>query len=120
MNDELKSCPFCGGEAIGFEWSDDDEVDEGERHADDAYCAVKANHKDDCLLKVGEFYMWIAATEEEAAEIWNKRAERTCHREEDQNNWGTMYDDWCSECDEHIKQGANYCPGCGAKVVDDE
>lgn len=76
---KLRNCPFCGGEATGYEWSDDDEIDEGEPHLQDAYCAVAVDHKDDCLLKVGEFYMWIAETEEEAAEIWNTRVERTCH-----------------------------------------
>lgn len=27
MTEKLKPCPFCGGEAIGFEWSDDDECE---------------------------------------------------------------------------------------------
>ena len=72
--DELKRCPFCGGKAIGYEWSDDAEIDGEEQHADYAYCSPAINHKDDCIFKIGEFGMWIAATEEEASKIWNQRA----------------------------------------------
>ena len=121
MTEKLKPCPFCDGEAIGFEWSDDEEREEGELHADDAYCAVKANHKDDCLLKVGEFGMWIASTEEEAAEIWNTRAERKCHMKRRPATFpGSIGYLTCSFCDcgfDYTEEPFN-CMNCGAKVVD--
>ena len=72
---ELKPCPFCGGNVIGFEWSDDDYWEEGELHDEDAFCDVKVDHKKDCTLKLGEFNLWGGAhTEEEAAKLWNTRA----------------------------------------------
>lgn len=55
---ELKPCPFCGGNVIGFEWSDDDYWEEGELHDEDAFCDVKVDHKKDCILKLGEFNLW--------------------------------------------------------------
>lgn len=113
---DLKPCPFCGGEATGYEWSDDDEIDEGEPHAQDAYCAVAVDHKDDCLLKVGEFYMWIAATEEEASKIWNTRVEHTCKMTRLMSVGRTDFVcDQCDHCTCYTKP--NFCPTCGAKVV---
>lgn len=119
---ELRECPFCGGEAIGFEWSDDEEIEEGEPHRYDAYCAVKVNHKDNCVLEVGEFYCWVAPSEEEAAVLWNRRAELTCRLTN--SRWDDGHCTWgcvCSECGEKFEyeHGScwNYCPHCGAKVV---
>lgn len=71
---ELKPCPFCGGNVIGFEWSDDDYWEEGELHDEDAFCDVKVDHKKDCILKLGEFNLWAAHTEEKVAKLWNTRA----------------------------------------------
>lgn len=117
---ELRECPFCGGEAIGFEWSDDEEIEEGEPHRYDAYCAVKVNHKDNCVLEVGEFYCWVAPSEEEAAVLWNRRAERTCR----DLNPPSCRDFECSECGESIELTPgfmpNYCPHCGARVIEEE
>jgi len=109
MSEELKPCPFCGSEARFVEVSDtmgSMKLTAWKVQCSKCWCSPYPNnaHGDKNVV----------------AQQWNTRAERTCHREEDQNNWGTMYNDWCSECNEHIKQGANYCPGCGAKVVDDE
>lgn len=52
--------------------------------------------------------------ERRMAERWNRRAERTCHPVlEDE----TLV---CSECGEDIDgYGWNFCPSCGAKVVDE-
>lgn len=71
---KLLPCPFCGGKAVGFEWSDDCERDEGDSHYPDAYCGVKVHHKKNCILKVGEFEKWYASTEEEATMLWNTRS----------------------------------------------
>ena len=70
---ELKPCPFCGGKVVGFEWSDYGYWEEGEPHDEDAFCDVKVDHKKDCILKLGEFNLWAANTEEEAAKLWNTR-----------------------------------------------
>jgi hypothetical protein len=99
MSEELKPCPFCGGEAVGYEWSDDAEIEEGEPHEEYACCAVKVNHGKDCLLEIGEFGMWIAYTEEEAAETWNTRYENTCHIDTPIIDWETGERDYvCSAC----------------------
>ena len=50
--------------------------------------------------------------------------ERTCHtvpiKHDAMNSKGEKYivtiDDRCSECGVWISVGANYCPGCGARV----
>lgn len=130
---ELLSCPFCGGEAVGFEWSDDSyRDDETEPHEPDAYCSVKVNHKKDCILEVGEFYSWIASTEAEAAELWNTRAERTCHPFVSPDGAG-WYAIGCSNCGHGFADNnpdkayllriskrsdimPRYCQNCGAKV----
>lgn len=114
---ELKPCPFCGGEAIGFEWSDDEEIEEGEPHRYDAYCAVKVNHKDNCVLEVGEFYCWVASSEEEAAVLWNRRAEQTCLAKPYEVDGETgFYDCIECECGEVNDVSARYCNGCGGLI----
>lgn len=70
-------------------------------------------------------------TEAEAIDAWNTRAERTCRNVSDPPSgfycsvchWG----DWCepshlltgSKYTGRVSGGPNYCPNCGAKVVDD-
>lgn len=109
----LLPCPFCGGEATGFEWSDDDEKEEWEPHDEDAYCSVKVNHKEDCLFKIGEFGMWIASTEKEAADAWNHRVERTCHMVDNGVELCCSECDWRYDYDDELR----FCTGCGARVV---
>ena len=123
--ENLLPCPFCGGEAIGFEWSDDDDREEWEPHDEDAYCSVKVNHREDCLLEIGEFDMWVASTEEAAADAWNRRAGRTCHLIPYEVEEDTGFFD-CVECDScgfvmDVSEAAhsNFCPNCGAEVVRD-
>ena len=112
----LLPCPFCGGEAVGFEWSDDDDREEWEPHDEDAYCSVKVNHKEDCLLELGEFDMWIASTEEAAADAWNHRVDRTKTR-----NLSKKPEFVCEPCGAAwpYDLGFTHCPNCGAEVVRD-
>ena len=105
---KLLPCPFCGGEAqvartaAGY-WA--------------AYC------EEPMCGRVGNF-----KTEAEAIAAWNTRAERTC-RMTDRGE--------CSECGAYIVRAwtevhdfngdmkridlrsHNYCPNCGAKVVNE-
>ena len=101
MTEELKPCPFCGGEARLV-------------HCMNAPCRVVC---EEC----GCGTRWFACDDREhAIEEWNRRAARTCHVK---LNWcdhedGCSYD--CSECGESfgILYGElNFCPNCGAKVV---
>ena len=103
MSEELKPCPHCGGTRVhiagagaigvpGVSW---------------VFC-------DGCLSQGG-----ICDTVEEAVELWNRRAERTCHDEA-----GSQQSFLCSECgwfwnDQEDELGFSYCPNCGAKVVDE-
>lgn len=109
MMEELKPCPFCGGEAdidkYGWGWN------------------VR------CLDPKCHFHivpMPAHETEKEAIEAWNTRYESTCTNTYD----GREFE--CSECgvqwhllsradvfDEwkHVVNPA-FCPNCGAKVVE--
>lgn len=103
---ELKPCPFCGSEFtqvryIGF--SNDS--------------AFKRGYRGECC---DCFAITKACTDPaEAAATWNHRAERTC-RDISVDSSTQFY---CSECEctvgIPILWGVvNYCPNCGAKVVE--
>lgn len=96
MTDELLPCPFCGGQA---------EMRESSTHdfyvkCKDCGAATRRNHEN----------------RNGAVMDWNARAERTCRMEtaEGCQNWNS-----CSECDAdyYTDQPINYCPNCGAKVM---
>lgn len=114
---DLLPCPFCGGEAVGYEWSDDYIIDEGEPHYPDAYCAVKVNHKENCILEIGEFYMWVAPTEEQAAKLWNTRHKKTSKVLD--VSIGSPFCENCCYEDSRLYD-YRYCPNCGYELVDNE
>ena len=99
MND-LKPCPFCGGEAeYGLTMA-----------GEEAYC------------KKCHAAMPRLTTKAEAIAAWNSRAERTCKQEE--RGWGTEGDHarvWLTcghDCMVPTVQDLpNYCPICGARTV---
>ena len=105
--EELKPCPFCGGEGL---------VEEYGRKVFLAKCT-------NCGVKFPN----IAKTKEEAIEHWNTRVELVSH--------GEWVEDIC--CDEVIICNAcgneayfdldegtyiefDYCPFCGAKMVGEQ
>lgn len=112
---ELKSCPFCGGEAeiqTSKRWPD------GVEAAVDGYTVVCQNL--DCIF--GGNDEWWADTEAEAIEAWNTRHEDTCRMEPlnafytdlnglNQTEWGV-----CSNCGTASPIDATYCCECGRKV----
>lgn len=59
-------------------------------------------------------------SEEAAIEFWNTRAERTCQLITTNTEAG--YGKYCSECETrfHIEAVFNYCPNCGAKVIEEQ
>ena len=95
---ELKPCPFCGGEDTN-----------------------PLEHKADCYLKM--FYEMmlphseIAYPEERLREAWNTRHERTCKFQP----YNEKSDDGiCSMCGAYMYEHDNYCPDCGARVKEGE
>lgn len=117
MSSELKPCPFCGGEATS--------VDNGVYESWFVVCL-------ECDTTTGYY-----DTDDEAIAVWNQRAEpaykagykdgyqmgrsevRTC---KDVSKPGVFFE--CSECGAIDVTGGTgnytleYCPACGAKVVE--
>ena len=103
---DLLPCPFCGGEAqlLGS-------MIDGYRVEciGTCYCSTQRYRSDD--------HGAIAA--------WNTRAERTCHN---MNKHGYSlrleclacgYGSITTECRERMDKPQNYCPNCGAKVIEE-
>lgn len=103
MSEELKPCPFCGGEALF------------ETYGGTA-CAVVCQTCH-CGTATARLYDGM-----EAVKAWNRRAERTCRMEYNER-WS--HDEYyptecynCSECGHMTYDGVpTFCPNCGAKVV---
>lgn len=121
---ELKECPHCGSteapeltdcheaEACGnFERCDWDNL----------FKSVVCNiYKGGCGASSG-FY----STEKQAVDAWNTRHKPTCHHLTDttgDNQYVFITCDKCGYQDDvdfiPMPNGYDYCPGCGAKVVD--
>lgn len=103
---ELKPCPFCGGEAMKMT-------------STDGFTSIG------CLECNPVFGVMVQAMNEaEAIKAWNTRAERTCHRV-DVNGYSFRFE--CSlcgyvaivqNCETRLDELPNFCPNCGAKVVE--
>ena len=100
---ELLPCPFCGGEA---ELHPTYDMDTNEVDGWFVWCN---NDACECKPETNQHF-----TEAEAIAAWNSRAERTCRDVAIEGEWFE-----CSKCG-CVKQliHPNYCPNCGAKVVD--
>lgn len=114
MDDRLKPCPFCGGEA------EVNVIDYDETDLDmDSTWWVQCR---ECGALTDEY---SGGDEAEAAAIkaWNKRAERWNERHERtcrDANRGVYHGFVCSECgaSDHALDKPSYCRSCGAKVVE--
>lgn len=102
MSDKSLPCPFCGAPAK-FTHISKKRVFAG--------CT---NRKCPVGVHTANY-----ATDAEAAEAWNSRAERTCHRKD--AGWRyTKRRYVCSVCGYGLGDGRwSYCPKCGAKVVEE-
>lgn len=102
MTNELKPCPFCGG---------------------DARMAYGALHKWIVCERCGASSV-LRSLGGEAIESWNARAERTCGEwrgETYMTDSGFTETDaqlWCEHCDIPLEEDWRYCPKCGARVVE--
>lgn len=106
--EELKPCPFCGGEAIP--------PNELDHHVSCSECRASGGN-------------W--AEYDSAVEAWNTRHERTCLNVTEQGTEDVCYKCdlfKCSSCgwDGIVDDGlvkrtiAMFCPNCGAKVLNDD
>lgn len=98
MSDEIKPCPFCGGEAeYGLTMA-----------GEEVYCTA-------CYANMPRM-----TTADEAIGRWNARSERTCRRVPGKMHYGERRPK-CSECGYGLGDSRwDYCPKCGAKVVSDD
>lgn len=96
MSEELRPCPFCGGEAAIYE------------PLATSFWFVRCSDGDTCSTCGPD-----RETRSAAIEAWNTRAERTCRYEHIEGTW---YKTSCGERYNGVVL-PNYCPNCGAKVV---
>lgn len=115
--EELRPCPFCGGEAELYE-------DAGGYSVDCTVCGAGTSY----------FGKGLPDAKSVAVAAWNRRAERTCrmvdcgshdtcvvNRELSNGNIMSMEFGYkqCSECGANVFDcpTVRYCPNCGARVV---
>lgn len=119
MSDDLKPCPFCGGEANAWEYEDEQDVlDPTSLGWIGTRCITwHCVGCESCEISISRL------SKDDAEAAWNARAERTCRM-----NHVLLYDEMAVdgiECDEcfYIEVHSlddplpDCCPGCGAKVV---
>lgn len=116
MSDELKPCPFCGGEADVRYFAHDD-----------SECTVMCSNPN-CRASVSARSCGSMTTAyNRARELWNRRAERTATVEVSHGTHGPEPrfpgDAWtmhyvCSGCRGAVSRGDRYCKHCGARVVE--
>lgn len=96
---ELKPCPFCGGRPIilNAPWAKYRGDYMKQVHCKSTHCVTLGLFRD----------------EEEAIEAWNTRAERTCKPKP-----GNLQGIVVCECGDPFPEYYEYCPYCGAKVVE--
>ena len=106
MTEELKPCPFCGGEAETFNPFD---------NIAGTWCVICC----ECACASG-----FEQTETEATEAWNTRAERTCEVD-NVISWGLTttepYYEFELSCGHtatgYDEQPPNFCPNCGSQLI---
>lgn len=105
---ELKPCPVCCREPI---------LSESNRWPEDRHVIGHTVMCDNIDCWMYHLDGWYELTAEDAVNRWNTRAERTCHIEWKPEVFAFV----CDACD-MIQMMApnsnpNYCPNCGARVV---
>ena len=108
MTNDLRPCPFCGGEARLKEYKP--------TVSGVAICTECGARSPICR---GDH---TGGWEMHAADAWNRRAERTCRVVSAKECGGVGYAPGCSECGWQMAGSMwhNYCPNCGARVIREE
>ena len=114
--EELKPCPFCGGEASVYLTDAYEEDGSWIVDCEGGHTLVGS--------KVGEKYIVVPfETEAEAIEVWNMRSERTCvvveiSDKSESGNPDAFVKQCMFSCGHWGSTFDRYCRHCGAKVVD--
>lgn len=121
MTDELKPCPFCGEKVAWREYS----LFAKRIAIEKGLPLVPMIRCESCGAMVS--FDPIEDPEpnykkEAAGTLWNNRCERTCNAEQIPYTPGCYEGYRCSVCHciEFESDKPNYCPNCGAKVIDNE
>lgn len=109
---ELKPCPFCGGEADVHYFAHDD-----------SECTVMCSNPN-CRSSVSARSCGSMTTAyNRARKLWNRRAERTCHVDLTESNEPANINTWeCSLCGRSFEEAYGsyeYCPHCGARITEE-
>lgn len=120
MSDELKVCPFCGGEARAFRCEESGTFDvQCQQCGAIPFIGSRTSERKTMADVIAAWNARAAVTDEQFAmaihngEAWQRV--RTCRYEPKVHG---HYEDWtCSICG-HIENNGigNYCPNCGAKI----
>lgn len=111
--EELRACPFCGGEAKMSKYKSFYMVECSTCGATIGH-SINLNDDPDTLN-----------TRDEVMEAWNLRdvepkPERTCRNAYEYKPEDRGFKFVCTECGYDFPGPSNFCSYCGAKVVDDE
>lgn len=113
---ELRECPFCGGKAEIKTYLDDNEFN--------IWGGSVACTRCDISYDVGICSQ--DTIESELEHLWNDRYEPTCTMKHEDREPPLHLGKWtCSRCGgwwmlpPYDLSAVHYCPGCGAKVVDE-
>ena len=118
MVETLKPCPFCGGEVSIALIKDEDARWFVTRGVSDESCGCRV-FMESRRFNGRDSEEEIERIKKELVAAWNRRAERTCSVERVVYPDGEIEGYMCVACGySFMPDIPNFCPNCGAKVVE--
>ena len=120
-SDLLLDCPFCGARPYVQVYELDETCVEARVVCPSCHVSTAREFQSWKLCYLGDDLTRTLAIGR-AISLWNRRAELTCHRVEYKPTRNLI----CSECGYGIPRAldryafVNYCPHCGARIVEEE